>query len=94
MRGRRSWYAPEKQLGIPDYRGPTGLASRAMPVTYQTFTGSAAARCRYCARSHLGWRYIAQAVPNHTRSDTCATATLDVPLGRVLTALVTGLEDW
>jgi NAD-dependent SIR2 family protein deacetylase len=52
------------ESGIPDYRGPTGLARRATPMTYQTFTGSAAARRRYWARSHLGWRHIAQAVPN------------------------------
>ena len=53
------------ESGIPDYRGPTGLARRATPMTYQTFTGSAAARRRYWARSHLGWRHIAQAAPNH-----------------------------
>jgi NAD-dependent SIR2 family protein deacetylase len=35
-----------------------------MPMTYQAFTGSAAARRRYWARSHLGWRHIARAVPN------------------------------
>jgi NAD-dependent SIR2 family protein deacetylase len=52
------------ESGIPDYRGPTGLARRATPMTYQIFTGSAAARRRYWARSHLGWRHIAQAVPN------------------------------
>jgi NAD-dependent SIR2 family protein deacetylase len=52
------------ESGIPDYRGPTGLARRAEPMTYQTFTGSAAARQRYWARSHLGWRFIGDAVPN------------------------------
>jgi NAD-dependent SIR2 family protein deacetylase len=52
------------ESGIPDYRGPTGLARRASPMTYQTFTGSAAARRRYWARSYLGWRHIARAVPN------------------------------
>ena len=52
------------ESGIPDYRGPTGLAWRAQPMTYQTFTGSAAARRRYWARSHLGWRAIAAAAPN------------------------------
>ena len=52
------------ESGIPDYRGPTGLARRAPPMTYQTFTGSAAARRRYWARSYLGWRHIARAVPN------------------------------
>ena len=52
------------ESGIPDYRGPTGLARRATPMTYQTFTSSAAARRRYWARSHVGWRRIASAVPN------------------------------
>jgi NAD-dependent SIR2 family protein deacetylase len=33
-------------------------------MTYQTFTGSAQARRRYWARSHLGWPSIARAVPN------------------------------
>ncbi len=55
------------ESGIPDYRGPTGLARQAAgssPMTYQTFTGTAAARRRYWARSYLGWRHIARAVPN------------------------------
>ena len=52
------------ESGIPDYRGPTGLARRAEPMTYQTFTGGAAARRRYWARSHYGWQHIAGAVPN------------------------------
>jgi NAD-dependent SIR2 family protein deacetylase len=33
-------------------------------MTYQTFLGGAAARRRYWARSHLGWRHIAAARPN------------------------------
>jgi hypothetical protein len=44
------------ESGIPDYRGPTGLARRATPMTYQTFTADAVARRRYWARSYLGWR--------------------------------------
>ena len=52
------------ESGIPDYRGPSGAARRATPMTYQAFTGSAAARRRYWARSHLGWRVIARARPN------------------------------
>ena len=52
------------ESGIPDYRGPTGLARRAEPMTYQEFTGSAAARRRYWARSHYGWRHVAGALPN------------------------------
>jgi NAD-dependent SIR2 family protein deacetylase len=52
------------ESGIPDYRGPTGLARRAEPMTYQAFTGGAPARQRYWARSHLGWRHVAGAAPN------------------------------
>ena len=33
------------------------------PMTYQTFAGDPAARRRYWARSHLGWRTIAGARP-------------------------------
>jgi NAD-dependent SIR2 family protein deacetylase len=33
-------------------------------MTYQTFTGSVAARRRYWARSHHGWRHVARALPN------------------------------
>jgi NAD-dependent SIR2 family protein deacetylase len=53
------------ESGIPDYRGPSGQARRAgQPMTYQAFIGSAAARQRYWARSHLGWRHITGATPN------------------------------
>ncbi len=52
------------ESGIPDYRGPSGAARPSTPMTYQAFTGSAAARRRYWARSHLGWRVIARAEPN------------------------------
>jgi NAD-dependent SIR2 family protein deacetylase len=33
-------------------------------MTYQEFTGSAGARQRYWARSHLGWRHVTGAAPN------------------------------
>jgi NAD-dependent SIR2 family protein deacetylase len=52
------------ESGIPDYRGPSGALRRHAPMTYQTFVGSPAARRRYWARSYLGWRQIAKAVPN------------------------------
>ncbi|MEW2382140.1 NAD-dependent protein deacetylase [Micromonospora sp. NPDC047707] len=52
------------ESGIPDYRGPSGAARRHTPMTYQAFTGDPAARRRYWARSHLGWRTIARAAPN------------------------------
>jgi NAD-dependent SIR2 family protein deacetylase len=50
--------------GIPDYRGPSGAARRFTPMSYQSFTRDPGARRRYWARSHLGWRRIAQAQPN------------------------------
>lgn len=52
------------ESGIPDYRGPTGRARPATPMTYQEFTTSDTARQRYWARSHIGWRRIARAQPN------------------------------
>ncbi len=53
------------ESGIPDYRGPSGQARRTgQPMTYQEFTGSASARQRYWARSHLGWRHVTGAAPN------------------------------
>ncbi|MDQ1691135.1 MAG: hypothetical protein QOD87_1243 [Pseudonocardiales bacterium] len=52
------------ESGIPDYRGPSGRARPATPMTYQDFVGSLEARQRYWARSHLGWRAIVQADPN------------------------------
>ncbi|MFF3854537.1 NAD-dependent protein deacetylase [Micromonospora sp. NPDC002575] len=52
------------ESGIPDYRGPSGVARRHTPMTFQAFTQDPAARRRYWARSHLGWRTIARAAPN------------------------------
>src|SRR6202046_5702786 len=42
------------ESGIPDYRGPSGRARRAEPMTYQTFVSAAAARQRDWARRHQG----------------------------------------
>lgn len=50
--------------GIPDYRGPTGASRTGRPMTYREFTGDAANRRRYWARSHAGWRLISDAEPN------------------------------
>ncbi|WP_375335314.1 NAD-dependent protein deacetylase [Micromonospora sp. CP22] len=52
------------ESGIPDYRGPSGVARRHTPMTYQMFVADPVARRRYWARSHLGWRLIARATPN------------------------------
>jgi len=50
--------------GIPDYRDLDGGWKRAQPVTFQAFTGEAATRRRYWARSLLGWPRFAQARAN------------------------------
>jgi NAD-dependent SIR2 family protein deacetylase len=52
------------ESGIPDYRGPSGMARRHAPMQYATFVGDPVARHRYWARSYLGWRSIATARPN------------------------------
>jgi len=80
------------ESGIPDYRGPTGLARRAQPMTYQTFTGSAAARQRYWARSHLGWRAIAAAAPNRGHRAVAELARRSLLTG-IITQNVDGLHQ-
>jgi NAD-dependent SIR2 family protein deacetylase len=52
------------ESGIPDYRGPTGQLRARLPMSIGEFTGSAAARRRYWARAHVGWRRMAAARPN------------------------------
>jgi len=52
------------ESGIPDYRSPRSLERKHKPMTYQQFVGSEAARQRYWARSHFGWRTIPDAKPN------------------------------
>jgi NAD-dependent SIR2 family protein deacetylase len=81
------------ESGIPDYRGPSGQARRAgQPMTYQAFTGSAEARQRYWARSHLGWRHITGATPNpgHRAVVTLERAGL---VGGIITQNVDGLHQ-
>lgn len=51
------------ESGIPDYRG-NGTAPRRTPMTYAAFTNDRAARRRYWARSHLGWRHLRDVQPN------------------------------
>ncbi|MCU1672019.1 MAG: Silent information regulator protein Sir2 [Frankiales bacterium] len=67
------------ESGIPDYRGPSGIARRATPMTVRLFTSDPLARRRYWARSQLGWRTIARAAPNaghHAVADLEATGLL------------------
>jgi NAD-dependent SIR2 family protein deacetylase len=80
------------ESGIPDYRGPTGAARPATPMTYQTFTGSAPARQRYWARSHLGWRFIARAQPNAGHAAVAALQAEGLLAG-IITQNVDGLHQ-
>lgn len=52
------------ESGIPDYRGPTGRARNATPMTYDEFVSSADAQRRYWARSFAGWPVMGLARPN------------------------------
>lgn len=79
------------ESGIPDYRGPSGAARRVTPMTYQAFTGSEAARRRYWARSHLGWRVIARAEPNAGHRAVAALETRGLLAGTI-TQNVDGLH--
>jgi NAD-dependent SIR2 family protein deacetylase len=49
--------------GIPDYRDENGAWKRQEPMRYQLFVGDTLARQRYWARSMLGWRTMAGALP-------------------------------
>ncbi|MBO9715859.1 MAG: NAD-dependent protein deacetylase [Pseudoxanthomonas sp.] len=74
--------------GIPDYRDAEGGWKRAQPVTFQAFTGEAATRRRYWARSLAGWPRFAAARANPAHR---ALATLEAD-GRI-EALVTQNVD-
>lgn len=76
--------------GIPDYRGP-GAVPRS-PMTYQEFIGSAAARQRYWARSHLGWTRMREARPNATHVDLVRRQHAGQLLG-LITQNVDGLHE-
>jgi NAD-dependent SIR2 family protein deacetylase len=86
------------ESGIPDYRGPSGQARRAasgagaQPMTYQAFTGSAEARQRYWARSHLGWRHITGAAPNDGHRAVAALERAGLLAG-IITQNVDGLHQ-
>src|SRR6202046_290501 len=81
------------ESGIPDYRGPSAQARPAgQPMTYQAFTGSAQARQRYWARSHLGWRHITGAAPNDGHRAVAALERAGL-LSGIITQNVDGLHQ-
>jgi NAD-dependent SIR2 family protein deacetylase len=80
------------ESGIPDYRGPSGAARSAAPMTYQSFTRDPVARQRYWARSHLGWRTIGGARPNDGHRAVGRMQQLGT-LGGIITQNVDGLHQ-
>lgn len=52
--------------GIPDYRDEQGAWKHAQPMQFREFLESHENRQRYWARSFIGWRRVADALPNST----------------------------
>lgn len=94
MRGRSSVVLTgagvSTDSGIPDYRGPD--SPKHTPMTIAEFRGTAAARQRYWARSHVGWQRIRDAEPNGGHR---ALATLQAAgvAGIIITQNVDGLHQ-
>jgi len=61
-------------------------------MTYQAFTGSDAARQRYWARSHLGWRHVTGAAPNAGHRAVAAVERAGLAAG-IITQNVDGLHQ-
>lgn len=74
--------------GIPAYRDKEGVRHGRAPMTYQEFTGSAAARRRYWARSMIGWPKVYQAQPNAAHQ-----ALARLAAGRRIAGLITQNVD-
>jgi NAD-dependent SIR2 family protein deacetylase len=80
------------ESGIPDYRGPSGRLRARLPMTIREFTGSAQARRRYWARSQIGWRRMASAIPNAGHRATAALQRSGT-LAAIITQNVDGLHQ-
>jgi len=78
--------------GIPTYRDEAGAWKRRPPITFAAFTGSAATRQRYWARSLVGYRRMAEARPNAGHA---ALSDLEAKgrVGLVVTQNVDGLHQ-
>jgi NAD-dependent SIR2 family protein deacetylase len=80
------------ESGIPDYRGPSGALRARLPMTIAEFRGSRAARQRYWARAHIGWRRISAAEPNAGHRAVAALQQAGV-VGGIITQNVDGLHQ-
>lgn len=79
------------ESGIPDYRGPDGKR-RVVPMTYSEFISSPSHRQRYWARSLVGWRRFAGALPNDGHVAVADLQRLG-KVGAVITQNVDGLHQ-
>ena len=52
------------ESGIPDYRGAETRNKARNPIQYRAFITEPAARQKYWARSTVGWKRVARALPN------------------------------
>lgn len=75
--------------GIPDYRGEGAPVRN--PMTFQTFVSNEAARKRYWAGSHLGWRHFGSARPNAGHDALARLEATDAVTG-IVTQNVDGLH--
>jgi len=80
------------ESGIPDYRGPSGALRARLPMTIAEFRGSPAARQRYWARTHIGWRRIGAARANAGLRAVAALQQAGV-VGGIITQNVDGLHQ-
>ena len=80
------------ESGIPDYRGPSGALRARLPMTIAEFRGSPAARQRYWARAHIGWRRIGAAQPNAGHRAVAALQQAGVVVG-IITQNLDGLHQ-
>jgi NAD-dependent SIR2 family protein deacetylase len=80
------------ESGIPDYRDVNGDWKRQKPVEFQPFMRDPMTRCRYWARSVIGWRSFGTAEPNLAHR---ALATLEHAgkVGLLVTQNVDGLHQ-
>ena len=77
--------------GIPDYRDQNGDWKQRLPIQYQEFIASHAARQRYWQRSMLGWSRFSAARPNRIHRGLVALEQAGI-INAVITQNVDGLH--